>query len=267
MANNRGTGLMFFRIMFPGFTEKRLSLPGKLARELGERREVKLRLAAAGGGGRLWDARVVADEDHGGGSMYLNVDGWTQFARAHDVRNGHLLLFRHDGAGVLTVTVFDASTCRRDYPQSVAAAGGGDAGEGTDADQSQFAVTLRPVNLGTKQYQYLVTTCTILMFVSLAGGARPAAQNVPVYFQDAHGYPRRRRVALRMGGRTWAVSLKRSRRKCGDRTAFKYGWNQFCVDNGLDVGDICFFRAAGDGEDGEHVLRVEVRKTNGDVLA
>ncbi|KAL6649462.1 hypothetical protein ACP70R_013686 [Stipagrostis hirtigluma subsp. patula] len=250
---NLGTDLKFFRIMFPGFTEKRLSLPGKIARALGERRDVKLRLV--GGGGRLWDAKVVADEDHGG-DMYLD-HGWKQFARAHDLRDGHLLVFRHDGAGVLAVTVFDASTCRRDYPNAAAGGGGTRAGAGAgpggspataDADQSQFAVTLRPCNLGTKQDQYL---------------------HVPVYFQDAHGYARRRRVALRMGGRSWAVNLKRTKRPRGDRTAFKYGWHQFCVDNGLDAGDICFFRALGDGGDGgeEHVLKVEVRKKDGTLLA
>lgn len=104
------------------------------------------------------------------------------------------------------------------------------------------------------------------------------AQNVPVEFQDAHGYPRRRRVELQMGGRSWVVNLKRSKRLLGDRSAFKYGWHQFCVDNGLEVGDTCFFRVVREGsgcvddddeeweqeeEDDEHVLKVEVRKKNG----
>ena len=104
---------------------------------------------------------------------------------------------------------------------------------------------------------------------------------MPVEFQDAHGYARRRRVELRMGGRSWSVNLKRSKRVLGDRTAFKYGWHQFCVDNGLEVGDTCFFRVIREGacvdddddeewedewEDDEHVLKVEVRKKNGTML-
>jgi hypothetical protein len=106
------------------------------------------------------------------------------------------------------------------------------------------------------------------------------AQNVPVEFQDAHGYARRRQVELRMGGRSWSVNLKRGKRVLGDRTAFKYGWHQFCVDNGLEVGDTCFFTVIREGacvddddeewedewEDDEHVLKVEVRKKNGMML-
>ncbi|RLN38922.1 hypothetical protein C2845_PM01G03370 [Panicum miliaceum] len=68
---------------------------------------------------------------------------------------------------------------------------------------------------------------------------------------------------------------QRGKRLLGDRTAFKYGWHQFCVDNGLEVGDTCFFRVIREGacvddeeewEDDEHVLKVEVRKKNGTVL-
>lgn len=106
-------------------------------------------------------------------------------------------------------------------------------------------------------------------------------QNVPVEFQDAHGYARRRRVELQMGGRSWSVNLKRGKRVLGDRTAFKYGWHQFCVDNGLEVGDTVFFRVIREGpcvdddddewedewEDDEHVLKVEVRKKDGTFIS
>ncbi|KAL6867349.1 hypothetical protein ACP4OV_015373 [Aristida adscensionis] len=283
-------------------------LPARFAAELGARRRVKLRLDGGGGRGTaVREAEVVAS----GGNTYLGR-GWRQFARAHELRDGYLLVFHYDGAGVLTVTVFDRSTCCRDYPRAAAAArprrtrsargvvvdeeapAGGGAGAGgaspgaAGADESQFAVTLRQVHLGERTKQYLVsrrrrgrqrvTLCRRRVVGSLTrvsrrtGGAaaRRGAwlQNVPVYFQDAHGYARRRQVVLRMGAaRSWAVNLKHGRRaNGGDRTAFKYGWRQFCVDNGLDVGDVCFFRAHGDGEDGDHVLRVEVRKTDGTLL-
>ncbi|KAL6645095.1 hypothetical protein ACP70R_016703 [Stipagrostis hirtigluma subsp. patula] len=270
MADLRLSDLEFFKILLPGMSKKNLlRLPAKFAGELGARRAVKLRLD--GGGGRpVWDVQVVSN----GAERYLGR-GWKQFARAHDLRDGYLLVFRYHGAGVLAVTVFDGSTCSRDYPSAAGGGGssarsatgsvrrvfkdeetpaggsaGGDARATADADESQFAVTLRPCNLGAKQYQYL---------------------NVPVYFQDAHGYARRRRVALRMGRRSWTVNLKHAKRSNGgDRTAFKYGWNQFCVDNGLDVGDVCFFRALGEDEEDDedvHVLKVEVRKTDGTLLA
>jgi hypothetical protein len=169
--------------------------------------------------------------------------------------------------------------------------GGGNAGRRSlaIAEPSQFTVSLRQCNLGTKQNQYLVSRRRRQSLLSLrpqcthshAVSARArAAQNVPVEFQDAHGYARRRRVELRMGGRSWSVNLKRGRRLLGDRTALKYGWHQFCVDNGLEVGDTCFFKVIREGpcvddddeewedewEDDEHVLQVEVRKKDGTML-
>jgi hypothetical protein len=104
---------------------------------------------------------------------------------------------------------------------------------------------------------------------------------VPVEFQDAHGYARRRQVVLRMGGLSWTVSLKSGKRAFGNRTMFKYGCNKFCVDNGLEVGDTCFFSVVRERkgvmeedddeeeeeEDDEHVLKVEVRKKGGVFVA
>ena len=59
-------------------------------------------------------------------------------------------------------------------------------------------------------------------------------------------------------------------------TSFKYGWDEFCTSNHLNVGDPCFFsviRAATcnddedeeweEQEDDEAKLKVEVLKTNG----
>jgi hypothetical protein len=99
-------------------------------------------------------------------------------------------------------------------------------------------------------------------------------QNVPPAFQNAHGYDKRSEVVLWMRGKPWTVLLKHNVRTGGrnkTRTTIRYGWHQFCVDNGLDVGDVCFFRVlrlrggdAGRGED--HALKVEARKPNGTFL-
>jgi hypothetical protein len=97
-------------------------------------------------------------------------------------------------------------------------------------------------------------------------------QNVPPEFQKAHGYDKRSEVVLQMRGERWTVKLKHNIRAGGrTRAGLRYGWHQFCVDNGLDVGDVCFFRVlrprggdAGRGED--HVLKVEARKRDGTFL-
>ncbi|KAM0871918.1 hypothetical protein ACQ4PT_039074 [Festuca glaucescens] len=116
-----------------------------------------------------------------------------------------------------------------------------------DALTSQFTVTLKPSHLGARQKQYL---------------------NVPPAFQNAHGYDGRSEVVLRMRGEKWSVTLKHNIRAGGKtRASLRYGWHQFCVDNRLGVGDVCFFRALrGDGVGDDHALKVEVRKRNGAFL-
>jgi len=69
----------------------------------------------------LWDVEVFADEKRG--DMHLGR-GWKKFARAHDLRDGYLLVFRYDdGATALTVTVFDRSMCRKQYAHAGTATG------------------------------------------------------------------------------------------------------------------------------------------------
>ncbi|CAM0871953.1 unnamed protein product [Alopecurus aequalis] len=258
----------FFTIIL-GNSWDRLRLPDKFARLLDgqEPREVTLR--EAGGGPRMWDVEVVFD---GKGHMYLDR-GWEQFARVHDLELGNFLVFSYDGNAVLTVKVFDMTMCRRHYHPDDATTGTGSSSDnvsknssdsvsynsidsgsnGTswaemeidDSPTSQFTVTLKTSNLGARQQQYL---------------------NVPPEFQDAHGYEKRTKVELRMRGKSWPVSLKHNIRAGPKiRTSLRYGWHQFCVDNGLGVGDVCFFQALrGRGE--EHALKVEVRKPDGTFL-
>ncbi|XP_051182593.1 B3 domain-containing protein Os03g0212300 [Lolium perenne] len=263
----------FFVIILQNPWEK-LKLPDKFAKLLDgqEPREVTLREAS--GGRYLWDVEVLFD---GEGRMYLDR-GWERFARAHDLGLGNFLVFSYDGDGVLTVKVFDGSMCCRHYhDDDEETTGGGISSDSCsknsmysvsndmdesarknssstgernieDALTSQFTVTLKPSHLGARQKQYL---------------------NVPPAFQHAHEYDSRSEVVLRMRGEKWTVTLKHNIRKGGHRTraSLRYGWHQFCVDNRLGVGDVCFFRALrGDGGGDDHALKVEVRKRDGTFL-
>ncbi|XP_019087250.1 PREDICTED: B3 domain-containing protein REM7-like [Camelina sativa] len=44
--------------------------------------------------------------------------GWKEFATAHDLRVGDVIVFRHDGASVFHVTCFGPSCCEIQYVQS-----------------------------------------------------------------------------------------------------------------------------------------------------
>ncbi|XP_037418186.1 B3 domain-containing protein Os03g0212300-like [Triticum dicoccoides] len=257
-------GFEFYKLMASGTSWEKLPLPDKFVMELNGRalRDVKLRVE--GGGARAWDVEVVANEY---GHMHLGR-GWKEFVRANGIQLGQLLVFCYDGAALLTVTVFEDSECGRHFcqreeeddsaeedespppalPGSESSSNDDVHGGGGGAAPSRFTVTLGQCHLGTKKKQYL---------------------NVPVEFSQSHGFTEKGRVVLRMRGQQWSVCLKHSNRRKGNartRTALRYGWNRFRVDNGLHVGDICFFQLVHDAGGDDPVLSVEVRKADGTIV-
>ncbi|KAF7105069.1 hypothetical protein CFC21_105909 [Triticum aestivum] len=98
----------------------------------------KVKLWEAGSGcRRLWDMSVVFD---GEGHMYLGP-GWEHFARAHDLKLGHFLVFRYDGDTLFTVNMFDNTMCRMYYKHDDDASNGSNSRDdeeqsGDDEEQS-----------------------------------------------------------------------------------------------------------------------------------
>ena len=79
-----------------------------------------------------------------------------------------------------------------------------------------------------------------------------------------------------MAGQSSFVGLERTHTNNKVRTSFKYGWDEFCASNHLNIDDTCFFSVIheatySDDEDeeweeeqeyDEAKLKVEVRKMN-----
>ena len=80
-----------------------------------------------------------------------------------------------------------------------------------------------------------------------------------------------------MAGQSWFMGMERTHTNNKVCTSFKYGWDEFCASNHLNVGDTCFFSMIleatySDDKDEEWVkeqeydeakLKVEVHKMNG----
>ncbi|ESQ47999.1 hypothetical protein EUTSA_v10021527mg [Eutrema salsugineum] len=43
-------------------------------------------------------------------------EGWSEFAEAHSISEGHFLIFKYKGNSSFLVTIFDVSACEIDYP-------------------------------------------------------------------------------------------------------------------------------------------------------
>ncbi|CAM0883976.1 unnamed protein product [Alopecurus aequalis] len=271
-------GFQFYKFMYYGISMEELVLPDKFASALRGRepREMKLRMACCEGRS-AWDVEVIVDEY---GDMCLG-GGWREFAGANGLEPGQLLVFHFDGAALLTVKVFDDSDCRRScqhaeddgagesslpLPDTESESGGSSEDEEWDGAEEPDDTTAPAPAPGPSLFSVMLSKCHF-------GLRNGQYLNVPPEFDQAHGYAARTKVELQMRGESWTVNLKHSKRgskRSGwkTRTAFRYGWRQFCVDNALGLGDTCFFQARGEGEGrGEvHVLRVEVRKPDGTTL-
>ena len=90
-------------------------LPDKFTELLDGQEPLEVKLQEAGGGRRLWDVEVVFD---GEGHVYLER-AWEQFARAHGLGLGDVLVFSYDGDAVLTVKVFGMSMCDGNHQPDV----------------------------------------------------------------------------------------------------------------------------------------------------
>ena len=80
-----------------------------------------------------------------------------------------------------------------------------------------------------------------------------------------------------MAGQSWFMALDRTLMNNKVRISFKYGWDEFCASNHLNIGDTCFFSMIHEAtysddadeeweeeqEDDEANLKVEVHKING----
>jgi len=93
-------------------------IPDELAAEIGAGEA--LVVGPSAGKVKLWRVEVGWDGD----GAFLGR-GWPEFAGACGVDAGWLLVLRHRGRGVLTVKVFDASSCLRELVAQPPAAAAG----------------------------------------------------------------------------------------------------------------------------------------------
>ncbi|KAG2571302.1 hypothetical protein PVAP13_7KG131200 [Panicum virgatum] len=114
------------RVLLP-FTCDSLRIPDELAAEIGAGEA--LVVGPSAGKVKLWRVEVGWD-----GDVAFLGRGWPEFAGACGVDAGWLLVLRHRGRGVLTVKVFDASSCLRELvaqPPAAAAVEATTSGQGT----------------------------------------------------------------------------------------------------------------------------------------
>ncbi|KAF2549293.1 hypothetical protein F2Q70_00020802 [Brassica cretica] len=170
------------------------------------------------------------------------TDGWEDFAVAHELRIGDIIIFRHEGEMVFHVTAFGPSCCDIQYTsasshniiddsQDQANNTGNSSGEKrkrvkknprtkeeSSSDHSHFVAHVSPSSL----------SCDRLY--------------VPKGFAMSNGLDNmsgKEIVLLNEEGRSWNLNITYN--ESGMHTFVRPGWRSFCAENGMNQGHHCTF--------------------------
>uniref|UniRef100_A0A7N0RGJ3 TF-B3 domain-containing protein n=1 Tax=Kalanchoe fedtschenkoi TaxID=63787 RepID=A0A7N0RGJ3_KALFE len=153
------------------------------------------------------------------------VDGWAEFADAHELKVGYFLVIKYDGGTVFHVSVFDTSACEVEYgdehDEDDAVEGDGEELK-MDSGQTSYVGTLRP--------SYLISLHFPACFC--------VANKLNVSCSEI--------IVKDEAGKVWPVKVKC--KKGGNAVYTMGGWRSFVEGNGLQKGDRFNFRIVSKGK-------------------
>ncbi|KAF8053050.1 hypothetical protein N665_1469s0001 [Sinapis alba] len=215
MANKR-----FFKPLIPGF-HSHLTIPGaffsKYIQGTNEHHTTKLRSDASK---ITWEVKI---ED--GQKL---TDGWKEFALAHDLRIGDILIFRQEKDMAFHVTLFGPSGCEIQY-------------ESCSEEENNLGKIPKKKNRKREAESSSLDPSCLLANISRAT-LRYDALNLPKSFVRENGLETScggEIVLINEKGRSWTLALKQ--KLCGS-TYIRRGWRRFCSANGLKTGGVYTFK-------------------------
>ncbi|KAG2331677.1 hypothetical protein Bca52824_002857 [Brassica carinata] len=174
------------------------------------------------------------------------TDGWKDFAGAHDLRVGDIIIFRHEGDMVFHVTPFGPSCCAIQYTSP---------SSHNINDDSHDQTTNKT---GTRLfYAMYYKFFNVESYISKSSGAMSfdhcflAEVIVSNLKEDKLYFPVgatsstalnkqcQEMLLVNKEGKSWTVSLRFS--ESGSKYYISRGWRKWCVDNSCDIGDLFGF--------------------------
>ncbi|XP_013636296.1 PREDICTED: B3 domain-containing protein REM14-like [Brassica oleracea var. oleracea] len=157
------------------------------------------------------------------------TEGWKEFALAHDLRVGDIVVFRQENDMAFHVTLFGPSCCEIQY--------------GSCLDDKNKLVAIQSSKKKMKNTKREAESSTLEPSCYVANvtpsSLRYDMLNIPKSFARANGIESRSGEIVLMNekGTSWTLILKR-KNSCGTMYITR-GWRRFCGANGLKAG--CFF--------------------------
>nr|XP_029118560.1 B3 domain-containing protein Os03g0212300 isoform X2 [Elaeis guineensis] len=218
--------------------------------------------------GKSWHVKV-----HGNFKDMYFGEGWQDFAVAHDLSVGFLLVFKYKGNMEFKVTIFDLSACEKEYNPFHANCSSdidrrpiSGSSEQLVAEHKKFIaylnrqVAIRDFKPVKKVYE--TRSCCSLgphfkAIIKHYNLKLKPYMNVPTIFQASYSLSSKRQVILRdPQWQLWPVRLYHRRRNTMVQTHFGSGWREFHMYNNLKEGDTCIFEII--PEDQNDIMHVHI---------
>ncbi|XP_048614598.1 B3 domain-containing protein REM17-like isoform X1 [Brassica napus] len=172
------------------------------------------------------------------------TDGWEDFAVAHELRIGDIIIFRHEGEMVFHVTAFGPSCCDIQYTSA-------SSHNIIDDSQDQANNTVTGNSSGEKRKRVKKNPRTKeesssdhSHFVAHVSPSSLSCDRlyVPKGFAKSNGLDNmsgKEIVLLNEEGRSWNLNITYN--ESGMHTFVRPGWRSFCAENGMNQGHHCTF--------------------------
>ncbi|KAH0894807.1 hypothetical protein HID58_057236, partial [Brassica napus] len=155
--------------------------------------------------------------------------GWKEFVKAHDLRVGDVLVFRHEGELVFHVTALGSSCCEVEYTTL---------DDGDDNKETVLPSDIKPMKKRAKKNPRKKDFCSCFVANVTVSSLHEDKVYIPVSFVRPNGLSNTycKIVLLNEMGRSWKLSLVHD--KSG--SYLRQGWRSFCSANAINGGRYTF---------------------------
>ncbi|EFH57074.1 hypothetical protein ARALYDRAFT_901447 [Arabidopsis lyrata subsp. lyrata] len=205
----------FFKPLLPGF-HSHLTIPvAFFFKNIEGRNEQKTAELRSDASNKTWKVKID-------GQRLTN--GWRDFALAHDLRIGDIIVFRQERDMTFHVTMLGPSCCEIQYVSCL------------DNQNNRGTIQRKK----KKAESSLDLSCFVANVTP--SNLRYDSLNLPMCFVRANGLDNRcgEMILINEKGRSWTVALKR-KKSCAT-TYIRRGWRNFCNANGLRAGSFFTFK-------------------------
>ncbi|KAJ0262925.1 B3 domain-containing protein REM6 [Hirschfeldia incana] len=219
----------FFQPLLPGFNTY-LTIPvAFFSKHIEGKNEQKTANLRSDAPDKTWQVAIDGQRFTG---------GWNDFATAHDLRIGDIIIFKHEGDMVFNVTPFGPSCCEIQYPQSHFI-------KEEEKDKNDHEnENLKPETESKSSFSF--DYCFVAQVT--ASNLKLDTLELPMEAANSSVLNKRfhKMILVNKEGNSWTVRLRF--RESSGCFYIRGGWRRFCCDNRRNVGDMVVFNLVGDGK-------------------